>query len=655
MPVFVRVIAGVAAAVGLLSCADIVQAQSEAPPLEVYGGSPAIEHIALSPDGEMLARVRVVDERREIVVNRLSNGERLFASDAGTIKVRDLRWVGDERILVVTSQTRDVPTLGIPRTELFFGQLIDLSTGRIAQVLDRTPDVLAVLYGRATVRETTQGDAVFVRGVNLRTENIDLHRIDLRTGRGRTVAYMDHTTEDHVLDGDGKVIAISRYDDRSGRWALRLPDGQNYRDAWIVEAPLDSPTLHGQGRSPRTVIVNADRPDLSSGNDSYTQTWFEVDVDSGAWTRLPFEHHPDFLVHHPETGLLIGAGRDEENGVRYEFLDQEAAARWQVVERAFRDRSPELISWSDGLGRIVVFTEAGEAGQFHLVDFARGAADIIADAYPGIGPEQVGQVRPIQYLAGDGQRIHGYLTLPPGASDPRGLPLVVLAHGGPAARDVAGFDWWAQAMASRGYAVLQANFRGSTGYGRAFLEAGYGEWGGKMQTDLSDGVRWLAAEGIVDPGRVCIVGASYGGYAAMAGLTLDQGVYRCGVSVAGVSDLRRMVNRESRQERNRDSQTVRYWNRSMGAARLNDRALDDRSPAHLAAGIDGPLLLIHGRDDTVVPIEQSRLMADALRRAGKPVELIEMAGEDHWLSQSATRRRMLGETIRFLETHNPAH
>ena len=263
-------------------------------------------------------------------------------------------------------------------------------------------------------------------------------------------------------------------------------------------------------------------------------------------------------------------------------------------------------------------------------------------------------MRPIQYAARDGLNIHGYLTLPPGAADPSGLPLVVLAHGGPAARDVAGFDWWAQALASRGYAVLQANFRGSTGYGRDFLEAGYGEWGRKMQTDLSDGVRWLAAEGVIDPARVCIFGASYGGYAAMAGLALDSDVYRCGVSVAGVSDLRRMVNREARRDVRKDNQAVRYWNRFMGAARLDDRALDDLSPAYLAASVDSPLLLIHGRDDTVVPIEQSRVMAQAMRRADKPVEFVELPGEDHWLSRSETRRQMLVETVRFLEANNPA-
>ena len=174
-----------------------------------------------------------------------------------------------------------------------------------------------------------------------------------------------------------------------------------------------------------------------------------------------------------------------------------------------------------------------------------------------------------------------------------------------------------------------------------------------MQSDLSDGVRWLSREGLIDPGKVCIVGASYGGYAALAGPTLDRGVYRCAVSVAGVSDLRRMVESEARQGRRRNNEAVRYWNRFMGADGPGDRSLDARSPARLAAEADAPILLIHGRDDTVVPIEQSRLMDRALRTAGKPVEFIELDGEDHWLSRAATRQRMLVETVRFLEQQNP--
>jgi acetyl esterase/lipase len=510
------------------------------------------------------------------------------------------------------------------------------------------------LYGPAFVRNTSEGDTLFVRGVSTVNDQANLHRVDPRTGRGRSVAYMDSTTDDYVLDGEGDIIALSRYDERTGRWALRLPQGSGHREVWTVDAPVDVPALLGMGRTPRTIVISADRPDLAPSGSAEAGEVYEVNVDTGEWTRLPFNDHPGFLVRHPRTRLLIGGGRNEVDGVRYEFLDPQASRRWQSVERAFRDKAPQLVSWNDALSQVVVFTDTGEAGQYHLVDFDRRTAGIVADAYPAIAPEQVGAVRSIHYAAADGLDIPGYLTLPPGVTDPSGLPLVVLAHGGPAGRDVAGFDWWAQALASRGYAVLQANFRGSTGYGRAFLEAGYGEWGRKMQTDLSDGVRWLAAEGIIDPARVCIVGASYGGYAAMAGLTLDSDVYRCGISVAGVSDLRRMVNWEAEQARHKNNQTVRYWNRFMGAARLNDRTLDDLSPAFLAESVESPLLLIHGRDDTVVPIEQSRVMAEALRRAGKPVEFVELPGEDHWLSRSATRLQMLAETVRFLEANNPA-
>jgi dipeptidyl aminopeptidase/acylaminoacyl peptidase len=185
----------------------------------------------------------------------------------------------------------------------------------------------------------------------------------------------------------------------------------------------------------------------------------------------------------------------EEDGTHYEFVDPAAARRWGAIERAFAGKRPVLTSWNDAQNLIVVFNDIGEPGLYQLVDFTRGKADVLAEAYPTIPTDLVGEMRPIHYAAADGLDIPGYLTLPPGVEAPSGLPLIVLAHGGPASQDEAGFDWWAQALASRGYAVLQANFRGSTGYGLAFLEAGYGEWGRKMQTDLSDGVRWLGPRG----------------------------------------------------------------------------------------------------------------------------------------------------------------
>ncbi|OGN53484.1 MAG: peptidase S9, partial [Caulobacterales bacterium RIFCSPHIGHO2_01_FULL_67_30] len=402
----------------------------------------------LSPSGDLIARITVVGETRAIAVTRMTTGEHLFAADVGDVKVRDLRWIGENRVLVVTSQTRGIAMLGVPRSELFFGQVLDLEKKKLVQVLDRTPDVLAVLYGSASIRTTQDGEALFVRGVNVTTDQIDLHRIDLRTGRGRSVAAMDRETDDYVLDGDGEVIAMARYVERTGRWSLRLPNkGRGFHEAWATDAPVDTPSFYGMGRRPRTIVIGADRPDLAQQEtDSETSdVLFEVNVDTGEWTRLPFEHHPDLLVHHPQTRLLIGGARTEEDGVRYEFLEPQASRRWRSIERAFKDKAPRLMSWNDDLSLIVVFTDTGEAGQYQLVDFDRGVADSLAESYPTIAPEQVGAVRPIHYAAQDGLDIPGYLTLPPGVSEPSGLPLVVLAHGGPASQDVAGFDWWAQA------------------------------------------------------------------------------------------------------------------------------------------------------------------------------------------------------------------
>jgi dipeptidyl aminopeptidase/acylaminoacyl peptidase len=261
------------------------------------------------------------------------------------------------------------------------------------------------------------------------------------------------------------------------------------------------------------------------------------------------------------------------------------------------------------------------------------------------------EVRRITYAAADGMQIPAYLTLPRAAAA-RNLALIVLTHGGPAARDTADFDWWAQALADQNYAVLRPNYRGSD-LDRRFLAAGFGEWGRKMQTDLSDGVRYLAKEGIVDPARVCIVGASYGGYAALAGVTLDPGVYRCAIAVAGISDLKRWLDWVNTKNLQSHNVSQRYWDRFMGVSGPGDPLLDAISPIKHLAAVNVPVLLIHGRDDTVVPFEQSSVMFDALRREKKDVELVTLQHEDHWLSRSETRLQMLQASVAFLRAHNP--
>jgi dipeptidyl aminopeptidase/acylaminoacyl peptidase len=255
------------------------------------------------------------------------------------------------------------------------------------------------------------------------------------------------------------------------------------------------------------------------------------------------------------------------------------------------------------------------------------------------------------YAARDGVEIPAYLTRPLGVEGP--APLVLLPHGGPAARDYGGYDWLAHGLASRGYVVLQPNFRGSGGYGQVWEEAGHGEWGtGVMQHDLTDGVAALISAGIADPQRVCIVGASYGGYAALAGAAFTPELYRCAAAIAGVADLRDMLAFERERAGDR-SATVSYWRQAMGVDddESSPQDLDAASPAQHADRVRAPVLLIHGRDDTVVPIVQSRKMERALQGAGKPVQFVELEGEDHWLSGAPTRLGTLQALDAFLAEH----
>jgi dipeptidyl aminopeptidase/acylaminoacyl peptidase len=514
----------------------------------------------------------------------------------------------------------------------------------LRRALGGTPDVFPILAGQTFVRTINGRQTLFAqtyRFENAGYEGASLYQVDLDTGRGRKVFEWDRRTPDFVAGPDGLPIAQADYYADTGRWVLKLRRGVGWPEAWSTTAPLDQPYLDGMGTAENTVIVHAAR-------DGQPPRFHQVDVTTGEWSDLPFEGDPDVLIRHPQTQLVIGAAYTKGDEVQRVFLDPNGprARAARSIAAAFPGRHPEVVAASDTLRQLVVQTWGDEdPGSFHMVDLDARSASELGSMYPTV--TAVGEVRPIRYAAADGMMIPGYLTLPPGKSDAKGLPLVALVHGGPAARDSFGFDWWAQAMAAQGYAVLQANYRGSDGLGDAHREAGYGEWGAKMQTDVSDGVRWLASEGIVDPARVCIVGASYGGYAAMAGPTLDTGVYRCAVAVAGVSDLRTMVSWAGGGSGGRNP-TVRYWTRFMG----DD--MDNRSPRRFADRTDAPMLLIHGIDDTVVPFEQSRIMGDALRAAGKPYELIRLNGEDHWLSRGETRTRMLAETLRWLETYNPA-
>jgi dipeptidyl aminopeptidase/acylaminoacyl peptidase len=271
----------------------------------------------------------------------------------------------------------------------------------------------------------------------------------------------------------------------------------------------------------------------------------------------------------------------------------------------------------------------------------------IGDTYPYIPDESVAPIKSIVYRARDGLQIHGYLTMPLGKVDGP-IPFVVLPHGGPYSRDYKEFDYIAQMIASRGYGVLQPNFRGSTGYGGAFLEAGFREWGRKMQDDVTDATKWLIDQKLADPSRICIFGWSYGGYAALMGAIREPTLYRCAASMAGVTDLKHIQPNSGRMLS------------GVAVPVLNgDRSLiAENSPAKNADKIMIPILLAHGEQDLNVSVEDSTEMEAALKSAGKKVDSIYFGGDDHFLFLEGDRIAFLKKLDSFLRENlgpSPVH
>jgi dipeptidyl aminopeptidase/acylaminoacyl peptidase len=623
-----------------------------AAPLEAYGTLPTLSDVTLSPDGNSIAYVRFVKDKRVVVSRSLKTGEFLGLVNVSQTKLRGLRWADNHTLLITTSMTALPFGMIGHREEFNMAQSFDVETKVQHPLLEHAAgaddlDAMNVVAGAPLPRLVDGHTYVFVPGIYFPndTGRLGLFRIDLATNQTRMVSNRkDTNVEDWAVDDAGNIVAESSYYERDQRWKLVIFANGERITAMDVAAPIESPSLEGLNEDATAIIVSVPGPDG-------TPTYQQVSLKDGAAT--PWQHanvaFGDIMTD--RRGRVVGGSRMSDSH-DYVFFDPHAEMIWRSVKAAFKEATDvELVSWTDDRNKVVVHVFGPAYGdRYFLVDMATHKAEPVGPEYDGIA--DVAPVKWIDYKAGDGRKINAYLTLPL-KREAKNLPLIVLPHGGPHARDEPGFDWMSQAFASRGYAVLQPQFRGSDGFGLELLAAGYGEFGKKMQTDLSDGVRALAAQGLIDPKRVCIVGASYGGYAALAGATLDTGLYRCAVSIAGLSDLSAQLEYWHWPRNTVDARGERFWDRFLGVSDPDDKKLDAISPIKHVDKVTIPILLIHGKDDTVVPYAQSDDMADALKAAKKPYEFVTLKAEDHWLSKSETRLQMLQATVKFLETNNP--
>jgi dipeptidyl aminopeptidase/acylaminoacyl peptidase len=633
-------------------------ASAEPPPASAFGRIPAVVEASISPDGRKVAILGGAADQRFVSIATIDQPG-LPVLPLGDVEAVDLTWAGDKYVIARVASWEKIA----PRVEYRFERNLAIDThGKVLSQLLGTEGASSFLISQPVLGVVANDPVrVMVLGLSVSTgpssnmntniprKGVDdpfvaaLWSVDPATGKGVIVERGDFDTVGWELDGKGQPRIRLELDQLTHRVTVMAREGKRNRwsKVWSADSYEGSEDYYGYSEPDDAFYFYEDGKLLSRGlADGVTQ------VVGGPYFETSVTLVRDALRH-----TAVGLSTGGEKPV-VQWLDPDLGRAHSALSKVFKGKAVTLTNWSADRTRVVAkVTSPTSPGVWYLFDRARKELSPLGEEYPELKGSILGQVRWLSYKARDGLDIPAYLTLPPGAAPKNArLPLIVLPHGGPAARDEYRFDYLAQFLATRGYAVLQPQFRGSAGFGGAFRQAGFGEWGGKMQDDLLDGIAALAASGDIDPARVCIVGASYGGYAALAGATMHPEAYRCAASIAGVADLGLLLV-EKKRLYGADSVSMDSWRRALGDAPL--AKLQATSPSHLAAKARAPVLLIHGDRDTIVPFEQSTVMADALKAAGKSVELVALPNENHYLTHAATRTRMLEALGSFLSRNLP--
>jgi dipeptidyl aminopeptidase/acylaminoacyl peptidase len=626
------------------------------PPASAFGRIPAVVQAAISPDGQHVAVLGGASDQRFISIATIDQPGLPILS-LGNVEAVSLRWADNQHVIARVAIWNSI---GLRQAYRFERNLVvDLQAHAVVKLLDHDVDSGWLIEQPVLTTTATQPTRIMMVGLTESTgasgtmdtrigrKGVDepfvtgLYSVDPATGRGTLVERGNFDTVGWEVDREGQPRVRLQVDEKTSRFTVfgRAKGRSQYAPVWS-----------GDYASRRYYFgYSAAEDDIYLG-------------DKGVLVRKRLADGVSEPVGHAMEGspsLLRDQLRDAVVGIQsgaekptVEWLDPEIGAVHGMLSRTLKTQRVDLAGWSADRTRFVVRASAPNSpAVWYLFDKPRGELSPLGEEYPELKGAPLGTTSWIIYKARDGLEIPAYLTLPPPGSQATGRPpLVVLPHGGPAARDHYDFDFLAQFLATRGYAVLQPQFRGSWGFGRAFEDAGRGEWGGKMQTDLLDGVAFLATSGQVDVSRVCIVGASYGGYAALAGAALHPESYRCAAAIAGVSDLGLLQAEEARLYGS-DSASFAELRHDLGDA--SAATLAAVSPARQATAVRAPILLIHGDKDTVVQLEQSQHMADALKAAGKPFQMVVLAGENHYLTMSATRTKTLEALDAFLTRNLP--
>lgn len=640
-------------------------ADAAPPPVEAFGSLPAIDDVHLSPDGTHFSAIEPVNGRPAVLVFELHpqpGAKPLIYSMENGNAVNSM-WVTNDRLVCVYYETKYISEgSGENLEELARAVSVSISGKRPLMLMKGTPMYLENSTTNVLGRSADKPNVIYMSAY--RTFGTGSMDTRLGNGQSRLNLYsvnVDDNSVDSVESGNihtGQWIvdehgrAVARVDSTGETEQPKSKDTFFVNEAgnWREAAAYDN--FAGSIASIDGVAADGAAAVVERWGDNGKRVLETLPLKAGDKPAVLFSdpsYDLDRVLRDEWTGRVVGASFIDDKP-EFRYFDTTLAHIQKRLETALPGQTINISSWDQARSVFLITAQdPHNPPGIYLFTSAKGTLEYLMSAYPALQASDLGDEKPYPYKSRDGLDIHAYLTLPPGRT-PHNLPTVVFTHGGPDDRDWIRFDWWAQFMASRGYAVLQPNFRGSSGYGEAFRAAGYGQWGRKMQDDVSDGVKKLIADGVADPKRVCIVGGSYGGYSALAGATFSPDLYACAVSYAGIADVSEIIGQAAGGGSGEHSPSVRFWEARLGNRYENEKALRDASPALHAENVRAPILLLHNDADVTVPYTQSLREQAALQAAGRHVELVLMKGDDHGLNHTDARVRVLAEIERFLGT-----
>jgi dipeptidyl aminopeptidase/acylaminoacyl peptidase len=592
---------------------------------------------SISPDGNLVAFVTRVENSRVLMVVDLVKRERraLMGAIVDTFEISSCNFKNNERLLC-----------GFRGTQFFRGMPYTVS--RLVAV-----DVSGKVKPRVLIQNGTEGGSQFQDRV-LDWQRNDpkrvliqlsgdgdpfptVHSLDVYTGLTYVVQRSRSSITDWSADRHGVVRFGYGFDGRKHSYIARDSAEAPWRTLAKWEIGQSDFSVVGFGAAPTTLLVEA--------NHNGRNAIFEMDLDEKSDRQLLFSNSEVDVggpIYWPTDNRIIGFEYETDRTHR-KFFDAEAEAIYAAIDRFQSDADNEVVdASSDGKKLLVISRADTRPTQYLILDLNTNKLLRVGSSNPAI-TTPLSPMKSVKIKAADGTILPGYLTLPLN-SDGKKLPTVIYPHGGPHARDSWGFDPVVQFLASRGYAVVQVNFRGSTGYGNEWYQAGLRNWGTAMVDDVISSTKWAIAEGIADPARTCIVGWSFGGYAALMSAVREADLYRCVASIAGVSDLRLLANE---------------WRFSYGGSDWAEYALGDDSselkagsPTRNAAKIKAPVLLIHGDNDTQAGVDHSKRMARVLKGENKKVELVVIKDGNHSLTRYEWRETLYTKLEAFLAANN---